>query len=166
LDAPPRDAAAGLALLLRHFYSPNERASFHVVWGLLNTEAFRQVDDHSEQRRSELTSWKKAEGRSRARSIQNQAIQRLIAQGRVPRDPDLSTYPDPAPPAVTISDYYSGDYMHWDEKADVVDERAADPFLDAMFRLAFFSAAAGLAHIYIGFAAVVDAAISLQGPGS
>jgi hypothetical protein len=67
---------------------------------------------------------------TRNRSLNNQAIKRLVADGRAPNDPDLERYPDAAPPDQTISDYFYGDHLHWDSKADVVEERERSPFLD------------------------------------
>jgi hypothetical protein len=84
---------------------------------------------------------------TRNRSFNNQAIKRLVADGRAPNDPDLERYPDAAPPEQTISDYFYGDHLHWDSKADVVEERERSPFLDGLFRYEFFKAAAGR-HIY------------------
>jgi hypothetical protein len=162
-DLPPADAVAGFAALLRHFYSPEEKASFRAVSNLLNRENTLRADDRSTTRAAALKAWQEIEGRSRRRSIQNQAIQRLIVNGVAPRDPDLETYPDPAPPEEIISDYFYGDHLHWGRKAAVVDQRATDPFTDAYFRTAFLNAAAGLAHIYIGFAALVETATSTAG---
>ncbi len=108
-DSPPADAVAGLTVLLRHFYSPNERASFATVLKLLRAEAaLRASSDQAEQLR-QLEAWERAESTTRNRSLQNQAIKHLIADGLIPNDPELEWYPDAAPPEQTISDYFYGD---------------------------------------------------------
>jgi hypothetical protein len=152
------DAVAGLAVLLRHFYSVNERANFATVLKLLRAEAVAAVSPHNDEQIRQLDAWKRAEGMTRQRSPQNQAIKRLIADGRAPNDPDLERYPDAAPPEQTISDYFYGDHLHWDSKRDVVEEREKNPFLD-LYRYEFFKAAAGLSHLYVGFATLVETAI-------
>jgi hypothetical protein len=149
-NPPAPDASAGFAALLRHFYSPNEKASFPTVMKLLRTQVAGENGREQAEQLNHLDAWKRAEGLTRQRSVQNQAIKRLIADGRAPRDPDLDTYPDVAPPEQIISDYFYGDHLHWDSKASVVDERGETPFLDAWYRHGFFTAAAGLAHIYNG----------------
>jgi hypothetical protein len=159
-NPPAADATAGFAALLRHFYSPNEKASFLRVVKLLRTQVAGENGTERAERLDQLDAWKRAEGKARQHSVQNQAIRRLVADGRAPRDPDLDTYPDVAPPEEIISDYFYGDHLHWDTKASVVDERGESPFLDAWYRHGFFIAAAGLAHIYVGFAALVQRAIS------
>jgi hypothetical protein len=161
-DVPAADATAGFAVMLRHFYAPAEKASFQTVLKLLQSETAQDPSPLQADRFAQLEVWKRVEGRTRNRSIQNQAIKRLIADGRAPDDPELERYPDHAPPEQTISDYFYGDHIHWDSKADVVDERAADPFLDAYYRHSFFEAAAGLAHLYVGFASLVESAMSRQ----
>jgi hypothetical protein len=159
-NPPAPDASAGFAALLRHFYSSNEKASFLTVMKLLRTQVAGENGPEQAEQLNHLDAWKRAEGLTRQRSVQNQAIKRLIADGRAPRDPGLDTYPDVAPPEQIISDYFYGDHLHWDSKASVVDERGENPFLDAWYRHGFFTAAAGLAHIYVGFAALVQRAIS------
>jgi hypothetical protein len=57
-------------------------------------------------------------------------------------------------------------HIHWDSKADIVDERAADPFLDAFSRHASSPPLQGLLpQLCIGFAALEEAAMSRQ-PGA
>ena len=159
-NPPPPDATAGFAALLRHFYSSNEKASFQTVVKLLRAHSVQEASTRRGEQLAQLDAWKRVEGVTRQRSIQNQAIQRLIGEGRAPNDGDLETYPDVAPPEQIISEYFYGDHLHWDSKAAVVDERGESPFLDAWYRHGFFTAAAGLAHIYVGFASLVQQALS------
>jgi hypothetical protein len=161
-DSPQTDAVVGLAGLFRQFYAPNEKASFAKVLKLLRAEAATNPSQQQTEQMRQLDAWQGAEGVTRNRSLNNQAIKRLVADGRAPNDPDLERYPDAAPPDQTISDYFYGDHLHWDSKADVVEERERSPFLDGLFRYEFFKAAAGLSHLYVGFATLVETAIGDQ----
>jgi hypothetical protein len=161
-DSPPADATAGFAALLRHFYAHSEKASFATLLKLLRTHAAKEGSPKQAEQFTQLDAWKRVEGMTRQRSVQNQAIKKLIADGRAPNDPDLETYPDVAKPEQVISEYFYGDHLHWDSKADIVDERGEHPFLDAWHRYGFFTASAGLAHIYVGFASLVESAMTKQ----
>ena len=161
-DSPPADAAAGFAVLLRHFYAPGEKASVETLLKLLRTHAAKERSSEQPEQFTQLDAWKRVEGMTRQRSVQNQAIKKLIADGRAPNDPDLETYPDVAKPEQVMSEYFYGDHLHWDSKAHIVDKRSEDPFLDAWYRYGFFTASAGLAHIYVGFASLVESAMARQ----
>ena len=47
---------------------------------------------------------------------------------------------------------------------EIVAERAKSPLLDGLYRYEFFKAMAGLSHLYVGFATLVDTAIAQQTP--
>jgi hypothetical protein len=165
-DTPPADAMAGFAAILRHFYSPNEQASFSMVLKRLRTHSATQDERCKADQFAQLEKWRKVEATSRKRSVQNHALKQLIADGRVPNSPDLDTYPDVAPPEKLIGDYFYGDHLHWGDYAEVVNERAKSPFEDAWHRYAFFVATAGLGHLYVGFATLVETALGNQLPSS
>jgi hypothetical protein len=98
---------------------------------------------------------------TRNRSFNNQAIKRLVADGRAPNDPDLERYPDAAPPEQTISDYFYGDHLHWDSKADVVEERS-EARSSTSFPLRVLQGCGRASHLYVGFATLVETAIGDQ----
>ncbi len=153
---PPPDAVAGFAVLLRQCYQHTEPASFKKVSDIVMHLAHATTDLRRDERIEEVKRWTSAEGALRNRSLQNCAVQRLIEIGEVPPDPDLDHYPDRLSPEKIISEYFYGDHLHWDKKATIIDDRARDPFLDAHHRESFLRAGIGLAHIYIGFAALVE----------
>jgi hypothetical protein len=61
-----------------------------------------------------------------------------------------------------ISIYNYGDDIHWGEKRQQVAAWNEFPFDSAWTRMACFEAMNGLAHIYLGFAQLVDAALAGQ----
>lgn len=62
-------------------------------------------------------------------------------------------------PTYYLSAYRYGDLIHWDSKREVIAAWETDPFYRHHERMAFLGAAAGLAHLYIGFSELVRAAI-------
>jgi hypothetical protein len=86
------------------------------------------------------------------------AVERLAAIGEAPSD--LDGYPDQRPPEQSISHYFYGDHIHWGDSAAVVEQNRESAFTDAWERLAFLNATAGLAHLYVGFAVVAEAALA------
>jgi hypothetical protein len=61
-------------------------------------------------------------------------------------------------PEQLISAYQCGDLIHWGDKRSVLEAAAADPFESAWQRMLFLHAVGGLAHLYLGFAVLVQAA--------
>jgi hypothetical protein len=61
-----------------------------------------------------------------------------------------------------ISIYNYGEDIHWGDKRDQVAAWDASPFDSAWMRMACFEAMAGLAHVYLGFAQLVDAVLTDQ----
>lgn len=161
-NIPPFDAVAGFSVLLRQCYAPDERASFKKVMDILWQVVARTDGSEEAARHDFLARWRKAVGGTQARSVQNQAIKALIRRGVIGDDPDLERYPDSDTPERLLSDYFYGDTIHWDKKAEVVEQREQDAVTSAFFRHDFFNAAAGFAHLYIGFAALITVALEEQ----
>lgn len=159
---PPYDAVAGFSVLLRQCYAQGEKASFKRVMDILWQATARAAGAKEAERHDQLTRWQKAVSATQTRSVQNQAIKVLIRRGVIGDDPDLERYPDRDEPQRLLSDYFYGDAIHWDKKADVLDQRGQDPLTDVLYRHDFFNAAANFAHLFIGFAALVEAALIPQ----
>jgi hypothetical protein len=156
---PPYDAVAGFSVLLRQCYAQDEKASFKKVMDILWQATVRAGGTEEAERRDQLARWKKAVSDTQTRSVQNRAIKELIRRGIIGDDPSLERYPDSDDPERLLSDYFYGDAIHWDKKASVLEQRGQDPLTDAFYRHDFFNAAANFAHLYIGFAALVEAAL-------
>jgi hypothetical protein len=158
-DDPPVDAIVGMATLLRQCYADDEKASFRNAWRIISHAVVRNDGPEKTVQLDHLERWKKAVGATQARSIHNQVVKQLMARGVIGADPELEQYPDADEPQRLLSDYFYGGDIHWDRKAAVVEERQADPFTDAFFRHDFFKAVACFAHLYIGFAELIEAAL-------
>jgi hypothetical protein len=156
---PPYDAVAGFSVLLRQCYAQDENASFKKVMDILWQATVRVGGAGEAERRDQLARWQKAVSDTQTRSVQNRAIKELIRRGVIGDDPNLARYPDSDEPQRLLSDYFYGDAIHWDKKAGVLEQRGQDPLTDAFYRHDFFNAAANFAHLYIGFAALVEAAL-------
>ena len=68
-------------------------------------------------------------------------------------------------PVQVISAYQYGDLIHWDDDSKLV-AVANDPLLHARRRIDFLEAVVGLAHVYLGFSLVVQAALGGGSPAS
>lgn len=158
------DITTGFATLFRQIYADEERASFNAVQAILMRHTKATRDAHQATRDTMLRAWGSAVGKSRQQSVRKSALLKMMDERLMPRLPDheLEHYPDPETPAQTISTYFYGDHIHSDDKhghASVVSGR--DPFDDAWYRMAFLEAAAGLSHLFIGYAVLVRTAASL-----
>jgi hypothetical protein len=158
------DVTTGFATLFRQIYADDEKASFNAVQAILMRHTKASADADQPTRNAMLRAWGSAIGKSRQQSVRKSAFLKMIDEGLAPPLPahELEHYPDPEPPAKTISTYFYGDHIHWDDKhghASVVGGR--DPFDDAWYRIAFLEAAAGLSHLFIGYAMFVRAAVLL-----
>lgn len=158
------DITTGFATLFRQIYADDEKASFNAVQAILMRHTKATSDAHQATRDAMLRAWGSAIGKSRQQSVRKSALLKMMDERLAPRLPDyeLEHYPDPETPAQTISTYFYGDHIHWDDRhghASVVAGR--DPFDDALYRMAFLEAVAGLSHLFIGYAVLVRAAASL-----
>lgn len=162
----PVDATTGFAAIFRQFYANDEDASFNVVQGILMRQAKTLADADTDERVEELRRWGKAIGKSRSLSVEKSVLLKLIDLGEMPSlaPQELEHYPDPETPEKLISTYFYGDHIHWSSKegrAEVLADRSESPFEDAWYRMAFLRAAAGLAHLYLGYAVLVCQAAQL-----
>lgn len=82
-------------------------------------------------------------------------VRKIIAQGVMggqykPFGYELS-------PEQLISLYQYGDLIHWGKKRDELAEAADDPVLEGLYRITFMETMLVFAHIYLGFAKVIEA---------
>jgi len=107
-------------------------------------------------RRETIASWRRAAGRLHARSL-NQLLRDKPAREE---GFQVLDYQEEHSPSFLLSAFDYGDLIHWDEKRSVVEAWEQDPYTGAHRRLAFLSAAAAIAHLYIGFAVLAETATS------
>ena len=78
---------------------------------------------------------------------------------------ELAGEHDPGP-EMLISIYNYGEDIHWGDKRDQLAAWDESPFDSTHMRMALFNAMAGPAHVYLGFAQLVDAALAGQNAGA
>jgi transcriptional regulator with XRE-family HTH domain len=138
-----------------NYVSPTHWQGFDKVRGYLmreakGTPAFEPIKE-----------WSKAGGRLKATHLEHLVLQGLAARSEIPQAAaDESTH-DPTRvdnPQILISKQLYGDLVHWgDKRGDLA--AYGDQFMVAWERLNALEAALALGYIYIGFAAVIAAAL-------
>jgi hypothetical protein len=147
-----KEITRGFAVSFRQFHSDGEPASFRRVHGIASRLA---QDRLAESDWRELKAWGKARSQLRGRPLKVLAGQELRRQSlwNSPQIPD--DYP-PYPEEL-ISLYQYGDLIHWDRKREDLSALTATPWDHAWQQMRFLEAVAGLAHLYIGYAMVIQA---------
>jgi hypothetical protein len=150
----------GFTTLLRQMHSKekSDPARFVRVHEILKTTTERAKDDQTDERLEQLDAWKKARANLLQANLKVLVGQKLRAEGRmpagIPGEGGMS-------PQTLISAYQYGDLIHWGPQRDKLEAVKNDPFEDAMQRMSFLDAAAGLSHVYMGFSLVVRSALAL-----
>lgn len=154
---PNADVQAGFAALLRQCHnSDGEQASFGRATNILGRASHRAGDPDHPKRTAFLRRWRKAEAELRRRSARDLMYDKFIkAEGwRV-----FEKAWRPPPPDELFGTYQYGDLIHWDRDRHVA-IRSLTEHDAAMQRFAFFEAAMGLAHLYIGCGEAVRSALA------
>lgn len=163
-DFSPPDVIGGLTVFFRQCYG-TDPASFRNVWAILRKTTEAEAGLERDNRVVLLDEWLSAEKQLRQKSLEDLLTDRLARQRRLPfptiEDRVLKKPPNPEE---LISDYVSGDYVHWDRKAEVVARRAEVPWLDAWHRQRYTEAIIALSHIYVGFSVLIEAAMNSGTP--
>lgn len=81
---PKNEVVRGMAALFRQIYANEERASFSKVSGLLRRETEAHLDAQTENRRTQLDSWRSAQGQLRAHWLENMMIGRGKQRAVIP----------------------------------------------------------------------------------
>lgn len=155
----PEDATIGFLTMLRQCYAPEEEASFMRCYHLISREVHRAGIDPQN-----LQAWKGAQGKMRGYHLDYLILRQAAESGLVPQHlPERSAFaPDGQEdsPEQVLSKIFYGGAIHWGRHATVVDSWDEDHELVALKRRFFaIRNAAQLAHLYIGFAAIVGRAI-------
>jgi hypothetical protein len=152
VELQARDREMGFALLLRHCDASGEEASFARASAVL-VEATK---DAASDAFATLKQWGRAAGRLHARSLNQLLREKLVTEEGM----TILNYAEEHSPAQLLSYYNYGDLVHWDTKREKLAAFAEDEFVDAERRLVFLTAAAAIAHVYIGFGTLVRAALA------
>jgi hypothetical protein len=156
---PTRELQTGFAAMLRHCDSDDDDAGFRnartVLWQA-NAEA---ADEQTGEREETIRAWKSAIGRLHQGSL-NQLLRDKLAREHQLR---ILDFPEQHSPAQLLSLFNYGDLLHWGSKRDMLATAEEDEVTGADRRLAFLNAAANLAHAYIGFGVLLEAALGAAG---
>jgi hypothetical protein len=151
------DATVGFLTMFRQCYAPDELASFKRVWDLVARELHRLGADMGP-----LKEWKKAHARLRRVQLDDLILVQAAARGHVPEHvgrPHETPSPQDSPEQLLSTVFY-GDAIHWGDRRTVIETwDSGDAILAVKRRFDARRAAIHLAHLYIGFAAIVALAV-------
>lgn len=147
-----KDIEIGFSTLLRHLDDERENASYQRVHNTLWQVSATAADSDASARSDTLRLW----GR-KVKLIHRKSADQLV-RDRLVRDEGLNAfaYDEEHIPRQLIDMYQYGDLVHWAEFKEAVQPEGV-PFAADWQRESFFRAAAGVAHMYIGFAELVKA---------
>src|SRR5262249_43907865 len=115
-------------------------------------------DGREAVRLDHLNHWGRAVRGLKGKPLKQLVYEKMVADGLMPSDSVAAAVPA-LTPEQTISAYFNAEFLHSDdEEAQLVETWAADPFPMHVQLLSSPEAAAGLAHVYIGFGLLVTAA--------
>ena len=160
----PRENIRGFAVLFRQFHSNGESASFNAAQRTLRQLNKRVDGDLATAREDYLRIWGRAAGKLRGFPLNILVGKKLQAQGNW-HSGELAGEQNP-PPDMLISIYNYGEDIHWGEKRDQIATLGESPFDSTWMRMACFNAMVSLAHVYLGFAQLIDAVLTDQKAGS
>lgn len=115
------------------------------------------TDDHADERGSYLDVWGKAAGRLRGYSLKILVSKRLQAQGMLPPGKVVNEHLPGPEMLISVCSY--GEDIHWGRQREQIAAYGKSEFDSAWTRMACFEAMVGLAHVYLGFAEIVDAVL-------
>lgn len=155
LAFPEKDRQIGFSTLLRQCDSPSEQAPFKRVADILWQASQASPDGGERDTRPQiLAGWRRAAGRLHARSLNQLVREKLAREEHL----EILDYEEEHTPNFLLSAFQYGDLIHWDEKRSVLEAWEQDGYTASHRRLAFLAAAVAIAHIYIGFAVLAEAA--------
>jgi hypothetical protein len=158
VNFPPFDIQAGFATTLRHSDDPNELASYSRVKNSLAVACQRASDTQATRRGRAVTEWGRAVKCLHRKSLEQLLRERLVSEEGLSGFDFEELYP----PRQLLQMFNYGDLIHWTQAETVRTDGPA--FLAKWQRFEFFLAAAGLAHIYIGFGELTRAILGLSQP--
>jgi hypothetical protein len=154
------EVTRGFTVLFRQFHSNKEDASFIAARRVLRAANEAAADEYMEERKQHLTAWSKARASLLGENLRVRVGQRLQADGRMPPGELPGQSSDRVlGPEQLISAYQYGDLIHWGSKRRILETAGTDPFEEAWQRMLFLDAVGGLAHLYLGFALLLEAAL-------
>lgn len=158
-DLSPPDVTVGFMALLRQCYANDEDASFVRVRKALGKHL------HAASLLAELTvvrEWQHAHNGLLNKSLEEHVQEGLREEGEIPgplEGPDSMIVRDFAPPHELLRAFWYGDQIHWGKQRAALAALQRDPIRAALSDLQSRAVALDLAHLYIGFAVLVERAL-------
>jgi len=158
-DLSPPDVTVGFMALLRQCYANDEDASFVKVRKALGKHL------HAASLLEELSvvrEWQHVHNGLLNKSLEEHVQERLREEGEIPgplEGPDSMIVRDFAPPHELLRAFWYGDQIHWGRQRAALASLQRDPFRAALSDLQSRAVALDLAHLYIGFAVLVERAL-------
>jgi hypothetical protein len=154
VDFPAFEVQAGFAVTLRQCDDPDESASFSNVKNVIALACKGSDDAGAAVRSATVEAWGRAVRRLHQRSLEQLVRDRLVAEEGW-RGFDFQ---EGDSPRQLVKKFNYGEFIHWNAKSDV---RPDTPeFLALWLQYEFLVAAAGLAHLYVGFGELVRALLN------
>lgn len=146
-DFPNEESERGFLVLLRQFAHADETASFRRAQDI----AMRTDKGEGSPNNETLRAWGKYHRKLLARTPTSWTYRKVLANlpnERIPHQGD---------PRVDrlLRTYFYGEVIHFGEGRDDLARLSEDEFLAANNRMNLYEGAAGLAHFYMGYAAVL-----------
>lgn len=166
-DFSAKDITAGFMVLFRQCYSHDDEASFLRVAKALGAALHRAGRADLAQI---VKQWRKAQALLRRKTLEELVQEQLIEDGQMParsQAPNGSWNSNvvrpPDTPHNLLTQHWYGDQIHWGSHREAISALSADPFKAALSDFTAREAAADLAHIYLGFAVLVERALGFPG---
>lgn len=157
------DITVGHMVFVRQCLADGEEASFSKACKILQR---RSHESGEKQAIDILASWRKAHARLLNQTLEELVQERMVSDGLMPADtvgPDGKRHSAivraPASPRELLQTLWYGDQMHWGKHRPALSAIQADPFAVAMWDMAARQASSDLAHFYLGFALLLEAAL-------
>jgi len=153
------DVTSGFMVLLRQCYAHDEEASFVKTRKVVEHRA-HEAGDTATLETSKL--WRRAHARLLNQALEELVQEQLVADGKLPAEmegPDGPRSPvvrAPAAPSELLRTFWYGDQIHWGSQRQALATLGKDRFWAAWWNMYARLAALDLAHIYIGYAVLVE----------
>ena len=158
-EVSPPDVTVGFMTLLRQCYSNDEDASFARVRNALKRQLHAAGCDDLV---AIVHTWQRAHANLLNTGLEELVQEGLRENGVIPgprHGPDSMIVRDQAPPHELLLTFWYSDQIHWGKRRSALAVLQRDPFLAALSDLQTRAAALDFAHLYIGFAVLVEHAL-------
>lgn len=158
-DVSPPDVTVGFMVLLRQCYANDEDASFARVRNALKRHLHAAGRDDLV---AVVQRWQRAHADLLNMGLEERVQERLREDGVIPgplHGTDTMIARDEGPPHELLLTFWYGDQIHWGKRRSELAVLQRDPFIAGLSDVQTRAAALDFAHLYIGFAVLVEHAL-------